>query len=107
MHLYSKTLSPSRSIVLKFLSPDTEEDGIWSFFESCGTVERVKLLTDENGYSRCLAFVDFEATESTDAAVKLNNTELDGKSVVVDFNAPREKGDGKKGKGKKGKGKKW
>lgn len=92
---------------MKFLSPSTVEDSLWTFFESCGTVERCKLLTDrDSGESKCIAFVDFEATEGTDAAVKLSNTELDGKSVVVDFNAPREKGEGKKGDGKKGDGKK-
>lgn len=54
-----------------------------------------------------MAFVDFAATDSTDKAVKLNGTESLGSwSLVVDYNAPRPKGEkGEKGKGKKKGGK--
>ena len=103
-----KVLKPEgcKSVVIKNLSAETVEDSLWTFFQDAGTVQRVKLLTDrDTGESKRVAFVDFEATESTDNAVKRNASTLDGNTVYVDFNAPRrEKGEGKKGKGKKGKG---
>merc|ERR1711966_306144 len=98
------------SVVVKFLSPDTTEDKLWTLFEA-ESPKAIKLLTDrETGESKCIAFVDFEDTAKVDLAVKKDRTDLDGKSIAVTFNAPREKGEGKDGKGKgkdgKGKGKK-
>merc|ERR1711988_557295 len=71
------------------------------FFGECGTVSKVKMLTDrDTGAPRGIAFVDFEETESTDKAVAKSGTDLKGKEIFVKFNAPREKGEGKDGKGK-------
>merc|ERR1711966_295536 len=73
------------------LGPDVEEDDLWEFFGECGTVARVKVLTDrDTGAPRGLAFVDFEETESTDKAVAKSGTDLKGK----DKSGPGDKPDG-------------
>ncbi|CAD7947042.1 unnamed protein product [Amoebophrya sp. A25] len=103
-----------KSVILKWLNYETVEDSIRSHFEDCGDIQGIKLLTDrETGASKGMAFVDFDSEEAVDKAVKKCNSELDGKNIIVDYNTPREKGDGKgkdgkkggKGDGKKGKGK--
>merc|ERR1711966_526219 len=90
------------------IGPDVEEDDLWTFFEDCGTVSKVKMLTDrDTGAPRGLAFVDFEETESVDKAVAKNGTDLKGQGLFIKFNVPRDadgKGKGKDGKGKDGKG---
>jgi len=93
------------SVMVMQLSPNVEEDDLWETFADCGTVSTVKILYDrDTEQSRGMAFIDFEATESTDAAVKKTDTELKGKAIFVKYNAPRE-AKGKDGKGKgKGKG---
>merc|ERR1711918_306572 len=104
------------------LSDDVwDEDGaqLTEFFKDCGSVSNVRFMTDREtqAFKGC-AWVDFEDTDATDEAVKLNGSELCGRNIKVDFAAPRAPrtdwggdswgGDskGKDGKGKsKGKGK--
>jgi len=106
------------------LSDDVwDEDGaqLTEFFKDCGSVSNVRFMTDREtqAFKGC-AWVDFEDTDATDEAVKLNGSELCGRNIKVDFAAPRaprtdwggdswggdSKGKGKgKGKGKDGKGK--
>jgi len=95
-----------------------DEDGsqLKEFFSDCGAVSNVRFMTDREtqAFKGC-AWVDFEESESTEEAVKLNGSELMGRNVKVDYAAPRvdswggggdSKGKGKgKGKGKDGKGK--
>lgn len=92
-----------KSIRVYGLGADTWDDAVRTHFESCGTVERVKVPYNEDETSRQFAFVDFESTEAVDAAIKLHESELDGSKIRVECNMPREKGE--KGKGKDGKGK--
>eukprot|EP00392_Amoebophrya_sp_AT5.2_P010397 g10457.t1 len=112
-----------KSIIIKFMNYETTEDSIRSHFEPCGSISNLKIITDrETGYSKGMAFVDFETTDAVDSAIdKCNNTELDGKKIGVDYSNPngnkgskggkdgekgKGKGKGKDGKGGKGKGKK-
>merc|ERR1712194_442696 len=98
------------SLVIKFMASETTEDKLWTFFED--KPSSIKLLTDrDSGESKCVAFVDFEDTAAMDECVKKNDETLDGKTVMVAYNAPKGDGDKGKGKGKdgkdgKGKGKK-
>lgn len=70
----------------------TNDDGLAAHFASAGTVASAKVVTDrETGRSRGFGFVEFENDAEADAAVeKLNNSELDGRTITVNEARPRE-----------------
>merc|ERR1711998_601558 len=74
-----------------------------------GTVTNVRLATDrETGQPRGFGHVEFDSEEATEKAVtEMNGTDLDGRSLRIDYaGAKKEDGKGGKGgKGSKGKGK--
>lgn len=70
----------------------TNDDSLGAHFASVGTVASAKVVTDrESGRSRGFGFVEFENDAEADAAVeKLNNSELDGRTITVNEARPRE-----------------
>lgn len=70
----------------------TNDDSLKAHFEQCGTVASAKVITDrETGRSRGFGFVEFEDDNEGQAAIdKLNNSELDGRTVTVNEARPRE-----------------
>lgn len=112
------------TIIIKGLQQETTAEMLQEGFGSCGGIVGCRVIYDrETGESKCVAFMDFEATEGVDEAIKLHSTEVAGTMVYLDYaensKAPGgkkggdkggkkggKKGDGKKGKGKKGDGKK-
>lgn len=70
----------------------TTDDGLSAYFGTVGTVASAKVVTDrETGRSRGFGFVEFEDDAEADAAIeKLNNTELDGRTIIVNEARPRE-----------------
>lgn len=70
----------------------TNDDGLAAHFASAGTVASAKVVTDrETGRSRGFGFVEFENDAEADAAVeKLNNSDLDGRTITVNEARPRE-----------------
>lgn len=72
-----------------------------AFFEQCGAISSVKILKHRDTYeSRGIGFVVFEDTGATDKAVKLSGKMIAGKSMRVEYAAPKNDVTGGKGKGK-------
>lgn len=91
----------------------TTDDGLAAHFASAGTVASAKVVTDrETGRSRGFGFVEYENDAEADAAVeKLNNSELDGRTITVNEARPREdrprRDFGGNGGGNNGGGRSW
>ena len=70
----------------------TTDDSLGAHFASCGTGASAKVVTDrDSGRSRGFGFVEYENDAEADAAVeKLNNSELDGRTITVNEARPRE-----------------
>ena len=67
----------------------TTDETLKAHFEQCGTVASAKVITDRE--SGRFGFVEFENDAEGDAAIeKLNNSELDGRTVTVNEARPRE-----------------
>ena len=58
------------------------EEGLRKLFETCGECA-VEMVQRPNGRFKGICFVTFETATAAAAALKLNGSELDGKSVVV------------------------
>ncbi|KAK4480642.1 hypothetical protein RD792_013720 [Penstemon davidsonii] len=52
-------------------------------FQSCGTVNRVTILTDKFGQPKGFAYVEFVEVEAVQNAVLLNESELHGRQLKV------------------------
>ncbi|EHA8587357.1 hypothetical protein COCNU_scaffold001962G000060 [Cocos nucifera] len=52
-------------------------------FQSCGTVNRVTILTDKFGQPKGFAYVEFLETEAIQEALQLNESELHGRQIKL------------------------
>lgn len=69
----------------------TTDDELNQLFAQYGTVESAKVLTDrETGRSRGFGFVEMADDEAKAAMQALNNSELNGRNIVVNEARPRE-----------------
>jgi RNA recognition motif-containing protein len=80
------------NIFVAKLSFSTDSEGLRSAFEQFGTVESANVITDrETGRSKGYGFVEMSVDREGDAAIAaLDNTDLDGNTIVVKKAEPRE-----------------
>lgn len=73
------------------ISFNTDQNGLTAHFSSVGTVTSANIIFDKaTGRSKGFGFVEFSSEEEAQAAVdKLNNSELDGRTLFVDLAQPR------------------
>lgn len=66
------------------------DDDLRELFAPHGTVESARVITDrETGRSKGFGFVEYASDAEAEAAIKaLNNTEIDGRRIVVNEAKP-------------------
>ena len=74
---------------LSFACSDQE---LQDLFSEAGTVESVNIITDrDTGRSRGFGFVEMSTKEEANAAIaQFNETEVDGRNIIVNEARPRE-----------------
>ncbi len=75
----------------------TDNAGLENAFSSYGDIDEAKVITDrETGRSRGFGFVTFASEDAAQAALAMDGTELDGRTVRVNFaeDKPRRTGGG-------------
>ncbi len=84
------------NIFVAKLNFSTDSDGLRQAFEAFGEVEKAGVITDrETGRSKGFAFVEMPNDDEAMAAINgLNETELDGRTIVVKKAEPRESNGG-------------
>lgn len=82
----------SKKLFVGSLAWATTDDSLQAHFATVGTVASAKVVTDrDSGRSRGFGFVEFDDDKEADAAVeKLNNSELDGRTITVNEARPKE-----------------
>ncbi len=80
------------NIFVAKLSYNTSEDQVRSAFESFGQVDSVKIITDKfDGRSKGYGFVEMPNDAEGLAAIEdLNESDMDGRQIVVKKARPRE-----------------
>jgi RNA recognition motif-containing protein len=80
------------------LSWTMTDDDLMNLFTEFGSVTSAKILKDKmNGRSKGFGFVEMEDDEAAKAAIaKLNETEVQGRKLIVNESQPRQEGDFKK-----------
>jgi RNA recognition motif-containing protein len=68
----------------------TTQEELNQLFSQYGEIVEVRLITDrQTGRSKGIAFVEFSTEESANAAIAgLHNTELGGRSIIVNVARP-------------------
>ncbi len=87
------------------LNFDTQEDYLREVFEEFGEVDSAKVITDKfTGKSKGFAFVEMPNDDEALAAIEgLNDTDIDGRTIVVKKAEPKEdRGGGGGGRGRGG-----
>ncbi len=82
----------SKKLFVGSLAWTTTDDTLQAHFATVGTVASAKVVTDrDSGRSRGFGFVEFDDDKEADAAIeKLNNSELDGRTITVNEARPKE-----------------
>ena len=80
------------------LSWTMTDDDLMNLFTQHGSVTSAKILKDKmNGRSKGFGFVEMEDDEAAKAAIAaLNETEVQGRKLIVNESQPRQEGDFKK-----------
>jgi RNA recognition motif-containing protein len=80
------------NIFVAKLSYDTQSEDLREAFESYGEVTSANVIMDKyTGRSRGFGFVEMSNEEEAQNAIRdLNNTELDGRTIVVKKAEPRK-----------------
>lgn len=80
------------NIFVAKLNYDTEESSLRNIFEQFGEVDTVKIIADKfSGRSKGFGFVEMANDSEANAAIdQLNETELDGRTIVVKKAKPKE-----------------
>ena len=80
------------NIFVAKLNFDTQEDYLRELFEEFGEVDSVKIIMDKfTGRSKGFGFVEMANEEEGQAAInELNDSEVDGRTIVVKKAEPRE-----------------
>ncbi|KAI4384699.1 hypothetical protein MLD38_002818 [Melastoma candidum] len=73
----------SRSIYVGNVDYACTPEEVQQHFQSCGTVNRVTILTDKFGQPKGFAYVEFVEVDAVQNAVLLNETELHGRALKV------------------------
>ena len=83
------------NIFITKLDYGTSEDTVRSAFEAFGTVESVKIITDKmTGRSKGFGFVEMPDDNEAAAAIDgLDESIMDGRTVVVKKSDPKPQGD--------------
>ncbi len=83
------------------LSYSTTEETLTQSFQSAGSVDSVSIITDrETGRAKGFGFVEMSTDEEAQKAIQmLNNTQMDGRTIVVNEARPRTEGGDRRSSG--------
>ena len=89
------------NIFVAKLNFDTHDSDLQSAFEAFGQVDSVEIIMDKfTGRSKGYGFVEMPNDDEGEAAINdLNESELDGRTIVVKKAEPRERRDNNRGGG--------
>ncbi|KAJ4953444.1 hypothetical protein NE237_030276 [Protea cynaroides] len=79
----NKEEADSRSVFVGNVDYACTPEEVQQHFQSCGTVNRVTILTDKFGQPKGFAYVEFLEVEAVQEALLLNESELHGRQLKV------------------------
>jgi RNA recognition motif-containing protein len=81
----------SKKLYVGNLSFQTTENDLTSLFEQAGQIESITIITDrDTGRSKGFGFVEMDNQDAEKAIAQFNGTDLNGRSLTVNEERPRE-----------------
>eukprot|EP00928_Gymnodinium_smaydae_P082199 TRINITY_DN65593_c0_g1_i1.p1 TRINITY_DN65593_c0_g1~~TRINITY_DN65593_c0_g1_i1.p1 ORF type:complete len:376 (+),score=77.72 TRINITY_DN65593_c0_g1_i1:86-1213(+) len=96
------------TICIRGLPFATTQESLKKDFEECGEVMSCRVLLNDEGSCKGIAFIRYKTKESCDKAIEFDNTDYGGRTILVAMagqGGGKAKGGKEKGSGGKGKGK--
>ena len=89
----------NRRLYVGNLNFSTSESDLHNLFSEVAPVASISMVTDrETGRPRGFAFVEMETSEGAEQAIeKLNNREVDSRTITVSEARPKKEGSGDRG----------
>lgn len=86
----------STTIYVGNLSYNTNEDSLKNFLDDnqIANVKEIRLIKDNDGNSKGFAYIEFDDVPSAATVVELNNSDLDGRSLRINFENKKRRGGG-------------
>jgi RNA recognition motif-containing protein len=61
-----------------------EDEALWNHFGQCGTIKDVRIIRDStNGLGKGFGYVNFDSPDAVELALRLNESDLNGRSLRV------------------------
>ena len=88
-------MSTMKKVYVGNLNYQTNEAGLTQLFAECGTIVSVTVIMDKfSGRSKGFGFVEFDTEAAANAALKFDQSTLDGRQIRVSLaQAPGSNGD--------------
>jgi nucleolin len=80
----------SAKVFVGNLSYSTTETSLRQIFDGCGDIANIRIATGDDGRPRGFAHIEFGSVESAEKAVQKSGSDLDGRSIRVDFSSARK-----------------
>eukprot|EP00882_Tetradesmus_deserticola_P008940 GHRQ01009432.1.p2 GENE.GHRQ01009432.1~~GHRQ01009432.1.p2 ORF type:complete len:166 (+),score=73.08 GHRQ01009432.1:377-874(+) len=78
-----KEEADTRSVFVNNVDWGATPEELQQHFATCGTVNRVTILTDKFGQPKGFAYIEFLEADAVDNAIMLDNSELRGRQIKV------------------------
>lgn len=79
----------SSSVIVRNLPFNFGDNDLNDMFESFGSIKSFRVIKNESGQSKGFGFVDFESPADAKAALSKSGTDINGRSITVDFSLPK------------------
>lgn len=79
----------SSSVIVRNLPFNFSESDLNGMFESFGSIKSFRIIKNESGQSKGFGFVDFDSAADAKAALSKSGTDINGRSITVDFSLPK------------------
>eukprot|EP00898_Chlorokybus_atmophyticus_P001002 jgi/Chlat1/1902/Chrsp147S02215 len=98
----NKEEADARSIYIGNVDYNTTPEELQAHFSSCGTVNRVTILTDQFGAPKGFAYLEFLEADAVQNATLLNESEIRGRQIKVSAKRTNVPGMKLRGRGRGG-----
>lgn len=79
----------SSSVIVRNLPFNFSESDLNEMFEGFGSIKSFRIIKNESGQSKGFGFVDFDSANDAKSALSKSGTEINGRSITVDFSLPK------------------
>lgn len=79
----------SSSIIVRNLPFNFSENDLNDMFEGFGSIKSFRIIKNESGQSKGFGFVDFDSAADAKSALSKSGTDINGRSITVDFSLPK------------------